>query len=138
METKFNKLKEIDKTKTPFKVPENYFAQFNEEIINRLPEREIIKPQVITMWDRVKPWVYMAAMFVGMYVVINFLIKEKNKSSNIADYQNVPEQTLTGSPQVDNYWSTVQITEEEFYQYLEEQMINDGYFDYMYKQYYLN
>ncbi len=72
METKFNKLKEIDKTKTPFKVPENYFAQFNEEIINRLPEREIIKPQVITMWDRVKPWVYMAAMFVGMYVVINF------------------------------------------------------------------
>ena len=34
----------------------------------------------------------------------------------------------------DNYWSNVQISEEEFYEYLEEQLVSDGYYDYMYNQ----
>ncbi|NLX67735.1 MAG: hypothetical protein GXZ19_13405, partial [Bacteroidales bacterium] len=65
MDTKINKLKAIDKTTNPFKVPDNYFAQFNEEIMNRLPEKEIVVPEPVSIWDKVKPWVYLAAMFVG-------------------------------------------------------------------------
>ncbi|SFL39220.1 hypothetical protein [Proteiniphilum acetatigenes] len=138
METKINKLKEIDKTENPFKVPENYFAQFNEEIMNRLPEKEIVAPEPVSLWDRAKPWVYLAAMFVGLYITINFLMKAPG-NDNLAENQVATQQTLSGLPgNTDNYWSTVQITEEEFYQYLEEQLIEDSYFDYMYHQYYLN
>ncbi|WP_298651694.1 hypothetical protein [uncultured Proteiniphilum sp.] len=138
METKFNNLKEIDKTKNPFKVPENYFAQFNEEIMDRLPEREIIVPGPVSLWDRVKPWAYLAAMFVGLYITINFLTKER-VNDNLADNRAVtPQMQSVSSVPTENYWSTVQITEEEFYQYLEEQLIGDSYFDYMYHQYYLN
>ncbi len=138
MDTKINKLKEIDKTKNPFKVPENYFAQFNEEIMNRLPEKEIIVPEPVSMWDRAKPWVYLAAMFVGLYITINFLVKTPGSGSTTED-QLANQQMLSTSPgNVESYWSTVQITEEEFYQYLEEQLIDDSYFDYMYHQYYLN
>lgn len=137
METKFNKLEEIDKTKNPFKVPENYFAQFNEEIMVRLPEKEIVKPKPVPLWDKVKPWVYMAAMFVGLYVTIHFLANY-NGESNMATRATVTRQPLTESSGTENYWSTVQITEEEFYQYLEEQIIDDSYYDYMYNQYYLN
>jgi hypothetical protein len=138
MDTKFYKLKEIDKTKNPFKVPDNYFAQLNEEIMNRLPEKEIVVPEPVSLWDRAKPWVYLAAMFVGLYVTINFLLKTP-EGDNPAENQAVVQQMLSGSPgNVDNYWSTAQITEEEFYQYLEEQLIDDSYFDYMYHQYYLN
>ena len=137
METKINKLIEIEKDKNPFKVPENYFAQFNEEIMNRLPEKEIVMPRTVPIWDKVKPWVYMAAMFVGLYITINFLT-QNNGESNMASVETATQQTLSGSLQVENYWSTVQISEEEFYQYLEEQIIDDGYFDYMYNQYYLN
>lgn len=137
METKINKLTEIDKTKNPFKVPENYFAQFNQEIMVRLPEKEIVKPKPVPIWDKVKPWVYMAAMFAGLYVTIHFLANN-NGGGNMATRETVMQQTLTESPGKGNYWSTVQVTEEEFYQYLEEQIIEDGYFDYMYNQYYLN
>lgn len=137
METKFNKLTEIDKTKNPFKVPENYFAQFNQEIMVRLPEKEIVKPKPVPMWDKVKPWVYMAAMFAGLYVTIHFLANH-NGDGNMVTRETVTQQTLTESSGTENYWSTVQITEEEFYQYLEEQIIDEGYFDYMYNQYYLN
>lgn len=138
MDTKINKLEEIDKTKNPFKVPENYFAQFNQEIMNRLPEKEIVVPEPVSMWDRAKPWVYLAAMFVGLYITINFLMKTPG-NDNMAENQIASQQTLSGSYEnTDNYWSTVQITEEEFYQYLEEQLVDDSYFDYMYHQYYLN
>ena len=138
MKTKINKLKEIDQTKNPFKVPENYFAQFNEEIMNLLPEKEFVAARPVPLWDKVKPWVYMAAMFIGLYVTINFLTRDRDNERMTAG-QSATEQTLTGTSQADdNYWSTVQVTEEEFYQYLEEQMVDDGYYDYMYNQYYLN
>lgn len=138
MDTKINKLEEISKAENPFKVPENYFAQFNEEIMNRLPEKEIVVPEPISMWDRAKPWVYLAAMFVGLYITINFLMKTPG-NDNTTENQIASQQTLSGSYEnTDNYWSAVQITEEEFYQYLEEQLVDDSYFDYMYHQYYLN
>lgn len=136
METKFNKLEDIQNKPNPFKVPENYFAQFNEEIMNRLPVKEVVKPQPVPMWNRVKPWVYMAAMFVGLYISINFLTGNMRNRQDLQTAQT--HQTIVNLPHTDNYWSTVQITEEEFFQYLEDQMVEDGYYDYMYNEIYLN
>ncbi|MBR5725832.1 MAG: hypothetical protein IKX56_03750 [Muribaculaceae bacterium] len=55
-----------------FKVPENYFDDFNERMSQMLPDVEItpvdIKP---TMWQRVKPLVYMAAMFAGVWCMMS-------------------------------------------------------------------
>jgi hypothetical protein len=106
--------------------------------MNLLPEKEFVAPRRVPMWDRVKPWVYMAAMFIGLYVTINFLTQDRDNERMTAG-QSATEQTLTVTSQADdNYWSTVQVTEEEFYQYLEEQIVDDDYYDYMYNQYYLN
>ncbi|HBK94381.1 MAG TPA: hypothetical protein DDZ69_05125 [Porphyromonadaceae bacterium] len=127
METKINKLSEIEK-RNPFTVPEDYFSRLNEHIMNFLPEKEIIKPKKVSMWDKAKPWVYMAAMFMGIFFTIQLLTR--NTTNQVAA---IPSTQFT-----DDYWSTVQITEEEFYQYLEEQLVNDGYYDYMYNQVYMN
>ena len=130
MKSHFNKLAEIDRKRNPFKVPDNYFARLNEEIMNHLPEKEIVPPQTVSLWEKVKPWVYMAAMFVGLYITIQFLTKQAD-NGNVASRQSVVQIQ-------ESYWSTVQVTEEEFYEYLEEQLVEEGYFDYMYDQYYLN
>lgn len=130
MKSHFNKLEEIDRKRNPFKVPDNYFARLNEEIMNHLPEKEIVPPQTVSLWEKVKPWVYMAAMFVGLYITIQFLTRQAD-NGNVASRQSVVQIQ-------ESYWSTVQVTEEEFYQYLEEQLVEEGYFDYMYDQYYLN
>src|SRR5690554_1923172 len=103
METKFNNLKEVDKG-NPFKVPENYFAQLNEEIMNRLPEKEFVPPQPVSLWNKAKPWVYMAAMFVGLYITINFLTRDGE--SNLSSRQDAPLQISAEVP-ANNYWSTV-------------------------------
>jgi hypothetical protein len=118
MKTKINKLKEIDKTKNPFKVPDNYFAQFNEEIMSRLPEKEIVALRPVPLWDKVKPWVYLAAMFLGIYITVNFLTRNADKEQITAKQSDTLNQySVTES--VDKYCSTKHITEEEFYQILE-------------------
>jgi hypothetical protein len=52
--------------------------------------------------------------------------------------ESTTSEAIGTSETVNNYWSTVHVTEEEFYQFLEEQVVEDGYYDYMYNQYYLN
>jgi hypothetical protein len=80
----------------------------------------------------------MAAMFVGLYITIQFVTRE-NESGNMASRQSVVQTPPENdSSPTENYWSTVQITEEEFYQYLEDELAEEGYFDYMYDLYYLN
>ncbi len=138
MKSHFNKLEEIDRTRNPFKVPDNYFVRFNEEMMSRLPEKEIVPPHTVPLWDKVKPWVYMAAMFVGLYITIQFLTRE-SESVHMASHQSVVQTSSENdSSPADDYWSTVQVTEEEFYRYLEDELVEEGYFDYMYDLYYLN
>ena len=45
-------------TENPFTVPEGYFANFTEQLMDKLPEREIQPAPQLTLWARVKPWVH--------------------------------------------------------------------------------
>ena len=53
-----------------FKVPENYFADFAKEMSAKLPERDFHVEDDRTLWQRMRPWVYMAAMFGGIWCTL--------------------------------------------------------------------
>ncbi len=127
MKAKINKLNDIE-YRNPFTVPENYFATISDKIMAELPHKEVPQPIKVTMWDKVKPWIYMAAMFVGIYFSIQLLHK---KTPIIFENQYNNNNAIMAG---DSYWSNVQVSEVEFYEYLEEQLVNDGYYDYMYNQ----
>lgn len=96
-------MKEEDKllrkvgTTNPFTVPEGYFENLTSEVMNRLPEKEKTEFSVkkVTLWDRVKPWAYMAAMFAGAALIIRIassnqgtdksVITEKETSEAVSD-----------------------------------------------------
>ena len=70
-------MKEEDKllkkigTENPFRVPEGYFEGFTSDLMSRLPEKE--KTDVHrepTTWEKVRPWLYTAAMFIGAALII--------------------------------------------------------------------
>ena len=70
MKTDENKLKKITQ-ENPFRVPEGYFEGFTSDLMSRLPEKE--KTDVHrepTTWEKVRPWLYMAAMFIGAALII--------------------------------------------------------------------
>jgi len=68
-------------TQNPFRVPENYFENFTQELMNKLPEKEPVPamPEP-TLWQRVKPWVYMTAMFCGIMLSVRIFVGEPKKN----------------------------------------------------------
>jgi len=127
METKKTRLENIDK-KVPFKVPENYFSQFNESLMANLPVKETPKVRKITIWEKSKPWVYMAAMFLGLFFTIQLLVKNSNTP-----------QTASNTFQTEqDYWGDVKISEDDFFDYVETQFVDENYYDLVYNQVYLN
>jgi hypothetical protein len=62
-------------TKNPFRVPENYFEDFTQELMSKLPEKETmpVSPEP-TIWQRVKPWLYMTAMFCGIMLSVRIFV----------------------------------------------------------------
>ena len=69
MEKKTPLLDEIGR-KHGMKVPSNYFADFTEKMTESLPEREFPELVQPSLWLRVRPWIYMAAMFAGIWLMM--------------------------------------------------------------------
>ena len=98
--------------KNPFTVPEGYFDHFAEELMNQLPEKETTPLPQIKLWDRVKPWVYMAAMFVGLMFTIRTFIGETQEESdmgNLSDMSDEYIESIVDQTMMDDY---------ELYKYL--------------------
>ena len=74
-------LKDIPKV-NPFKVPDAYFENFSSGIMSQIPDVEQENPIKINLWHRVRPWVYMAAMFTGIALMIKVFVGSPTQSSN--------------------------------------------------------
>ena len=83
-------------TGNPFRVPEHYFDNFTEELMDKLPEKEPLPYSTEpTLWQRVKPWVYMAAMFCGIMLSVRIFVGEPQKdefSISQAEAEMLPEE----------------------------------------------
>lgn len=59
----------------PFRVPDQYFEDFTRKLMEQLPEKEpmpyMSEP---TLWQKVKPWIYMAAMFCGIMLSVRVFV----------------------------------------------------------------
>ena len=49
--------------KSGFKVPENYFEDFASKMEQVIPQHQVIPEVKPTLWNRLRPYVYLAAMF---------------------------------------------------------------------------
>ena len=110
MSKKKIKLEEIGTT-NPFQVPEGYFEDFAENMMSRLPKRVSETPRTISLWARVQPWVYMAAMFTGIALMIRLFVGSPESASKHSNALN-----LTSSAEI-----------EAFYDYYEEQAVASYY-----------
>ena len=84
MKTTENNLDKIGKV-NPFKVPTGYFENFSDKMIAQLPEKEAKEPQVVSFWERMKPWVYMAAMFTGIMLMVNIFVDNRQSPGILSE-----------------------------------------------------
>jgi hypothetical protein len=111
------KLEEIIKTDA-FKVPEGYFDTLTNDIMSILPEHARKEPIKINLWMRVQPWLYMAAMFVGIALMINIFVGTSSKKA-IKTYAS-EGLDLKSSTEI-----------EDFYHYYEDGLAKVAYDDMM-------
>lgn len=102
----------------PFKVPEGYFENLTQQVMERLPEKEPQPTQEISMWERVKPWVYMAAMFVGLMFTVQVFVGKQEQQAGPVEYVS-PVSDLS-----DEYLAPIinqtMLDDYELYQYLSD------------------
>ena len=100
-----------------FKVPENYFEDFNKRMVEMLPDVEItpvdVKP---TMWQRIKPLVYMAAMFAGVWCMIQVFSNFTN-SGNLDSVRAVAEKLQDDKDNVDEFIMSGTVSEYDILSY---------------------
>ena len=111
-------------TDNPFSVPDHYFEDFSRNLMAKLPEKEPLPlPEEPTLWQRVKPWIYMAAMFCGIMLSVRVFVGEPQKEEiphiNVADAENISGQLMchTYRHKLDFKWvcmSTINIILVEF------------------------
>lgn len=66
-----NKLIEKFGRKGPWTVPDGYFDGMHKEVMSKLPEYpEKEKPADMSVWQRIRPYVYLAAMFGGIWCMM--------------------------------------------------------------------
>lgn len=85
--------------KTPFTVPDGYFESVRNEIEASLPAYpEKPKREDMTTWQKLKPYVYLAAMFAGIWCMMKVFhhasgidrINLDNPPAQIAAYMGDP------------------------------------------------
>lgn len=84
------KLKEGFGTDGGWKVPVGYFESFYKEMEEKLPPyKEGVKEVDLTLWHRMKPYLYLAAMFAGIWMMMKVFHTVSTPSSLSLD--NPPE-----------------------------------------------
>ena len=114
MEKENIKLDEL-MNRQPFRVPEGYFEGFTADIMSRLPEKTVPKVKTISLYDRVKPWLYMAALFAGAIILFN-----------IFSGKNATQDTNDGMAMTTNSNIVTETDDAEFLEYIED-MYTDKY-----------
>ncbi|WP_455637727.1 hypothetical protein [Parabacteroides sp.] len=103
------------KGKNPFTVPEGYMEDLTANIMSRLPEKPGIEVKKISMMDRVRPWLYMAAVFAGLGLFFKAIVgldSDKNPSDTLLVQSKDASATKAAIQEAEN---------EEFLEYLEAQ-----------------
>ena len=66
-----DKIKEVAGKGSPFSIPDNYFESFKSNLMASLPEYpEKPVEQKVSVWHRIRPYVYLAAMFAGIWCMM--------------------------------------------------------------------
>ena len=124
---KMTNMKEEDKLigrfgrETGFKAPDGYFDDFCVKIAQDLPEYPR-KPEVrkLTRWERVRPYVYLAAMFCGIWCMMKVFHDISSRAAGAQDA--VPESVVLAMSHPETADYLIEIEDEDYDVGIEEEV----------------
>lgn len=113
-------LKKVGK-ENGFRVPDGYFENLTSEVMSRLPEKEtpaFIKKEP-TKWEKIKPWLYMTAMFAGAALIIRVASADRVPATdNIA--MDEPETEVVSDEYISTVLDNSMLADYSLYVYLSD------------------
>lgn len=112
----------LDKFKgdNPFKTPQGYMDGLNDLIMSQLPVKESKKAIQITFAQRVRPWLYLAAVFAGLGLFFKAVI-----GPDFIGKQNTSDSLYVQSSVSEGTMSAISTAEDKEYQeYIENKYAN--------------
>lgn len=117
-------LKNIDKNKNPFKVPENYFEGLTQDVMNSLPPQEK-QGKKVSLWKKVLPWTGVAAVIAVVVVTV----------STFGKMPEVITQDEKGSQNAKMYQQTIAYNDvEDYFLFLEDESTEAEYIDVLFEE----
>ena len=111
---------EDEKKKNPFRVPEGYMEGLTDQIMARLPECPQQKEtKVVSMADKMRPWLYLAASFIGLLLIFKGIQGERVQKDHTTD----PLLVKTEAPEAS--LNAISEEDQEFLEYLEAQYADE-------------
>lgn len=119
----------------PFRVPDGYFESFSDRIMQQLPcdnetaeapteaaETAIPSHATISLFTRIKPYLYLAAMFAGLYFGI-YVFKYQASMHGVAETKtaDMPALVFASEEDVDEMFNFAMVDKEAIYDYLAEE-----------------
>lgn len=112
----------LDKFKgdNPFKTPQGYMDGLNDLIMSQIPVKESKKAIQITFAQRVRPWLYLAAVFAGLGLFFKAVIGpdfigKQNTSDSLYVQSSVSEGTMSALSSAED---------KEYQEYIENKYAN--------------
>ena len=99
----------------PFTVPEGYFDNLTQNIMTSLPQQESIYSTkiVVTPWMRIRPYLYAAAAFAGIFFCIKAAIGINSR--NNVEVAQTEETTIYSDEYIDSFLETAMIDDFTLY-----------------------
>lgn len=120
---------DVLKGKQPFRVPEGYMAGLTNQIMDRLPELpKEEEPQSVSLMDRIRPWLYLAAVFIGMGLFFRVIV-DADKSVNQASVDSLLVQSEVSEAAVEAIDADISADDADYLEYIEDQ-----YNDYLFQE----
>lgn len=105
----------------PFTVPQDYFQGLDSRIMQALPtETPKAEPVRVTAWMRLKPYVYMAAAFAGLFFGIGFFAGSNNGGVQEDDSAALSEFTIYSDDYIDSFLDESMVSDCMIYDLLVE------------------
>ena len=100
----------------PFTVPEGYFENLTQDIMAALPEQESLYSTRITVtpWMRIRPYLYAAAAFAGIFFCIKAAVGISARN-NAAQVAQIEETTIYSDEYIDSFLETAMIDDCTLY-----------------------
>lgn len=114
METEDTFILEKCGNRRPFTTPDGYFENLAGNIMAALPAIPHEEPVKVSFWDKSKVWFYMAASFIGIFLIIGSAVRISDNKTNLAQTAGT-EQGVYSDEYIESFFETAMIDEYTLY-----------------------